>query len=137
LLPVGKEVPLRLIRDGKEMTLNVKVATLEAREAAQGKTADKAPDESKWGLQLQDLSPEAAAEAGLRPGQGVVIAGVRPGSPAEEASLRQGDIVLEIDRQPVKGVEEMKARMARTGGKGQALLLIQRGRNTLYLVLKG
>ncbi len=136
LLPVGKEVSLRLIRDGKEATLNVKIAALEARDAAPGKLADKTP-EDKWGLQLRDLSPEAAAEAGLRPDQGVVIAGVRPGSPAEEASLRPGDIVLEVDRQPVKGVEDLKARMARTGDKGQALLLIQRGRNTLYLVLKG
>ena len=136
LLPVGKEVPLRLIRDGKETTLNVKIATLEAREAAAGKAGDETP-QGKWGLQLQDLSPEAAAEAGLRPDQGVVVVGVRPGSPAEEASLHTGDIILEVNRQPVKGVEDMKARIAQSADKGQALLLIQRGRNTFYLVLKG
>jgi serine protease Do len=135
-LPVGTQVPLRLIRDGKETTLSVKIATLDTRDAAAGKTADEAPW-GKWGLQLQDLSAEAAAEAGLRPDQGVVITGVRPGSPAEEASLHAGDIVLEINRQPVKSAEDMKARMAQSGDKGQALLLIQRGRSTFYLVLKG
>ena len=135
-LPVGAQVPLRLIRDGKEKTLSVKVATLDTGEAAAGKTADEAP-QGTWGLQLRDLSPEAAAEAGLRPGQGVVVAGVRPGSPAEEASLHAGDIILEVNRQPVKGVEDMKARMAQSGQKGPVLLLIQRDRNTFYLVLKG
>jgi len=136
LLPVGKKVPLRLIRDGKETTLSVKIAPLDTPEAAAGKAADEAP-QGKWGLQLQDLSPEAAREAGLRPDQGVVVAGVRPGSPAEEASLHTGDIILEVNRQPVKGVEDMKARMAQSADKGQALLLIQRGRNTFYLILKG
>jgi serine protease Do len=133
---VGKKVPLRLIRDGKETTLSVKIAPLDTPEAAAGKAADEAP-QGKWGLQLQDLSPEAAREAGLRPDQGVVVAGVRPGSPAEEASLHTGDIILEVNRQPVKGVEDMKARMAQSADKGQALLLIQRGRNTFYLILKG
>ncbi len=135
-LPVGNQVPLRVIRDGKETTLNVKIATLKDREAAVGKAAEETP-QGKWGLQLQDLSPEAAREAGLELGQGVVVASVRPGSPAEEATLHKGDIVLEVNRQPVKSVEDMKAKMAQSGDKGQALLLIQRGRNTFYLVLKG
>jgi serine protease Do len=134
-LPVGKQVSLRLIRDGKETTLSVQIAILDTRETAARKAAGEAPQD-KWGLQLQDLSPEAAREAGLQPGQGVIVAGVRPGSPAEEASLT-GDILLEVNRQPVKGVEDMKARMAQSGDKGQVLLLIQRGRNTFYLVLKG
>jgi serine protease Do len=135
-LPVGKQVPLRVIRDGKETTLNVKIATLNDREAVAGKAAEETP-QGKWGLQLQDLSPEAAREAGLGSGQGVVVTGVLPGSPAEEATLQKGDIVLEVNRQPVKSVEDMKARMAQSGDKGQALLLIQRGRNTFYIVLKG
>lgn len=134
-LPVGKQVPLGVVRDGKETSLSVKIAVLKAQEAA-GKAGEEV-SQGKWGLQLQDLSPEAAREAGLEPGQGVVVAGVRPGSPAEEASVQSGDIVLEVNRQPVKGVEDMKARIAQSGDKGPALLLIQRGHNTFYLVLKG
>ena len=135
-LPVGKQVPLRVIRDGKETTLNVTIASLNAHETVAQK-ADEAPSPGKWGLQLQDLTPEAARQAGLKPDQGVVVAGVRPGSPAEESDVHAGDIVLEVNRQPVKGAEDMKAKMAKLGDKGQALLLIQRGKNTLYLVLKG
>jgi serine protease Do len=116
-LPVGKQVPLRVIRDGKEMTLNVKIAALKDLEPASRKTAEETP-QGKWGLQLQDLSPEAAREAGLGSDQGVVVVGVRPGSPAEEAALQKGDIILEVNRQPVKSVEEMKAMMARSGDKG-------------------
>jgi serine protease Do len=133
-LPVGKQVSLRVIREGKETTLNVKIASLNAHEAVASKAGNEAPSPGKWGLQLQDLTPEAAALAGLKPDQGVVVTGIRPGSPAEESAIQAGDIVLEVNRQPVKGVEDM---MAKLGNKGQALLLIQRGQNTLYLVLKG
>ncbi len=135
-LPVGRKVLLRVIRDGKETTFGVAIASLNAHEAAPQK-ADEAPSPGKWGLQLKDLTPEAAREAGLKPDQGVVVAAVRPGSPAEEGDVHAGDIVLEVNRQPVKGAEDMKAKMAKLGDKGQALLLIQRGKNTLYLVLKG
>ena len=135
-LPVGKKVLLRVIRDGKETTLSVAIASLSAHEAAPQK-ADEAPSPGKWGLQLQNLTPEAARQAGLKPDQGVVVAAVRPGSPAEEGDVHAGDVVLEVNRQPVKNVEDMTAKMAKLGDKGQALLLIQRGKNTLYLVLKG
>jgi serine protease Do len=135
-LPVGKKILLRVIRDGKETTFGVAIASLNAHEAAPQK-ADEAPSSGKWGLQLKDLTPEAARQAGLKPDQGVVVAAVRPGSPAEEDDVHAGDIVLEVNRQPVKGAEDMKAKMAKLGDKGQALLLIQRGKNTLYLVLKG
>jgi serine protease Do len=135
-LPVGKKVLLRVIRDGKETTFGVAIASLNAHEGAPQK-ADEAPSPGKWGLQLKDLTPEAAREAGLKPDQGVVVAAVRPGSPAEAGDVHAGDIVLEVNRQPVKGAEDMKAKMAKLGDKGQALLLIQRGKNTLYLVLKG
>ena len=135
-LPVGKQVPLRVIRDGKETTLSVKIAVLKSQETAAVKPGEEAP-EGKLGLQLQDLSPEAAANAGLGPDRGVVVASVRPGSPAQEATIQKGDIILEVNRQPVKSVEDMKARIAKPGDNGRTLLLIQRGRNTLYLVLKG
>jgi serine protease Do len=136
-LPVGKQVSLRVIRDGKEMTLNVKIASLNAHEGVGEKAENEEASPGKWGLQLQDLSPEAARRAGLKSDQGSVVAAVRPGSPAEESAVQAGDIILEVNRQPVKGAEDTQAKMAKLGDKGQALLLIQRGKSTFYLVLKG
>jgi S1-C subfamily serine protease len=65
----------------------------------------------------------------------VVIVGVRQGSPAEDASLQKGDLVLEVNRHPVKTAEEMQERIKKSD-KTSLLLLVQRGDGTLFVVLK-
>ena len=134
--PVGKEAPLKVLRDGKELTLKVKVAKLESKEEEAGKA--EAVQEGKWGLQLEELTPERSRQLGLKPERGVLVVDVRPGSPADEASIQRGDVVLEVNRHEVKSVEDMKEKMARAAaGKEGVLLLIQRGKTTIYAVLKG
>jgi len=91
----------------------------------------------KWGLQLQDLTPDLARQLGAKTDKGVVVAGVRPGSPAENASVQRGDVILEVNRQPVKGMEDMKEKLEKSSGRDSLLLLIQRGGGNLYVVLKG
>ena len=65
------------------------------------------------------------------------MAGVQPGSPAENASVQRGDVILEVDRQPVKGIEDMKEKLEKAHNKDSLLLLIQRGGGNIYVVLKG
>jgi serine protease Do len=131
---VDKDVPLRVVRDGKEMTLRIKIGRLDAQEPAKTATDETSP--GKWGLQLQDLTPDLARQFKVKAQQGVVVAGVQPGSPAEEASIQRGDIILEVNRQPVKGVSDMKEKIEKSKTKDSLLLLVQRSGNTLYLVLK-
>jgi serine protease Do len=133
--PLDKEVPLRVVRDGKEMTLRVKVSRLDSREP--GNTPAEESSQGKWGLQLQDLTPELARQLGAKSEHGVVVAGVQPGSPADNVSVQRGDVILEVNRQPVKGVADMKEKIERSHTKDSLLLLIQRGGSNLYLVLKG
>jgi serine protease Do len=134
--PVGREAPLKVLRDGKELTLTVKVAKLESKEEEAGKA--EAVQEGKWGLQLEELTPERSRQLGLKPERGVLVVDVRPGSPADEASVQRGDVVLEVNRQEVKSMDDMKEKVARAAaGKEGVLLLIQRGKTTLYAVLKG
>ncbi len=133
---VDKEVPVRIARDGKDMTLHVKVGKLDSR-AEDGQKAEKA-SRGKWGLELQELNPELARRMGIKSRQGVVVTGVEPGSPAHDASLQRGDVILEVNRQPVKDIEDMKEKMDKSGGaNGSVLLLVQRNGNTMYVVLKG
>jgi serine protease Do len=132
---VDKDVSLTIIRDGKEMTLHIKIGRLDGQEPA--KASAEETSQGKWGLQLQDLTPDLARQLNAKTQQGVVVAGVQPGSPAEEASIQKGDIILEINRQPVKGVSDMKEKIEKSPSKNSLLLLVQRGGNTLYLVLKG
>ena len=133
--PLDKEVPIRVVRDGKEITLRVRVGRLDSREA--GNTPAEGASQGKWGLQLQALTPELARQLGGKSGQGVVVAGVQPGSPADNASVQRGDVILEVNRQPVKGITDMKEKIEKSHTKDSLLLLIQRGGSNLYLVLKG
>ena len=133
--PIDKEVPLRIVRDGRETTLRVKVAMLDSKEP--GNTPAEEASQGKWGLQLQDLTPELSRQLGARSEHGVVVADVQPGSPAENASVQKGDVILEVNRQPVKGVADMKEKIEKSHTKDSLLLLVQRGGSNLYLVLKG
>jgi serine protease Do len=132
---VDKEVPLRVVRDGKDMTLQVRIGKLVSHETEARK--EEQVSQGKWGLLLQELTPELANRIGLKGRQGVVVAGVQPGSPADEGSIQSGDIILEVNRQPVKSVEDVKEKMEKSGSKSSLLLLVQRGGNTVYVALKG
>jgi serine protease Do len=132
--PGGKEGPVRIVREGKDRTLKVKVGVLKAQ-ATEAERAEGNP-QAAWGLELQDVTPEVARQMGLRQEQGVVVSGVRPGSPAEEASIQRGDIILEANRQPVESVDDMIGKITKSPDGDRLLLLLQRGQNTLYLVLK-
>lgn len=132
---VDKEVPLQIVRDGKQMTLQIRIAKLDSQEP--DKPSTEPASQGKWGLQLQDLTPDLAKQLGAKIQQGVIVAGVQPGSPAEEASIQRGDIILEVNRQPVKSVSDLKEKIDKSRSKDSVLLLVQRGSNTLYLVLKG
>ncbi len=129
----GTTVPIRIIRDGHEKTLKVKIGTL--REGA-GKTKISRAQEM-WGLTVQNITPELAERLGMAPGEtGVVVTGVRPGTPAASAGLRPGDVILEINRKKIKNVKEYEAALSQANPKQGLLLLIKRGNANIYVVLE-
>ncbi len=131
--PVGHEVPLVVDRDGKELTLHVKIARLESSEA---EAASEEPSKGKWGMQLQELTPDLARQLGMEGRTGVVVAGVEPGSPADNASVQSGDVILEVNRHPAKDIADVRKETEKAHNKS-LLLLIQREGKSLYLALKG
>jgi serine protease Do len=133
--PVDREVKVTVVRDGKEQQLLAKVAPLDSEEAATDEP--RQPAQGKWGMQLQDLNPQVAKQLGIKADQGAVVVGVQPGSPADNAAIRQGDVILEVNREPVKSVKEVKEMAAKAGDKGALLLLVQGEQGKHYVVLKG
>ena len=133
---VGKEVEIQVLRNGKERTLTAKVGEM-PKEAGQEEGAEEtaAPAE-KLGLLIEPITPEVARSLGLSSDAGVLVKAVQSGSVAEDAGLRPGDVILEVDRKAVKSVSEFKRIVAASKEKKALLFLVRRGDATLFLALK-
>ena len=130
--PVGKDVPVEVMRDGSKKTLELEIGQMEDDDPVM--SDDLAED---FGMSAQNLTPEIAESLGLDPEtKGVIVSGVEPGTSAGDAGLRRGDVILEVNRQPVENLEAFYAKMAdRKKGKS-LLLLVRRGESTVFLALK-
>ena len=132
--PVGRKVALNVIRDGKPITLDVTVAQME--ESGQ-QVASASDDESKGalGLSVESITPDKAREMKLADSHGVLVRGVRDGSPAENAGIRPGDVITEVDHQKVPDVAQMK-RVLDNHPKGSPIVvMIQRDGASIYVAL--
>ena len=123
----GETASLHLLRDGGGKDVTVTVATLPG-EAAHAGAADQ--QQPGIGLALAPLSPDMRAQLNL-PGRtrGAVVAEVRPGSPAEQAGLQQGDVVVGVGSKAVASPEEAVSaiRAATSSGKAAALRIVRDG----------
>jgi serine protease Do len=132
--PIGKSVPVEVIRNGKHITIQAKVAELKEEELASAKNEEPG---SNWGLQVQSVTPEIANQLNLNSNKGVVVRGVQPDSPAADAGVQQGDVVLEVNHSKVNTVDDfLSAAKQAKKDKKSALLLVQRGNATMYTVIK-
>jgi serine protease Do len=129
--PVGKEVDVKVIRDGKEISLKLKVAEL-----TEQRMASRTVPERSLGLTVDDIRPRWQREFGIKDRTGVVVVDVAPNSPADDAGMQAGDIIKEVDRKPVKNVKDYESIM-QTWKKGKSVLfLIKRGGQTLYVSIE-
>jgi len=124
---VGKMVHVELLRNGQEIERTVKVGEM----ADKTETAQR-PAHKSLGITVQQLTPEIANDLGLKQESGVVVSGVEPGSPAAEAGILTGDVIQEVNRKPVKDVEDFSQKIAQAKSQDTILLLIQRGQNSLF-----
>jgi len=131
--PVGKTVDVVVLRDGKRKKLRAKVGELEEPELTELASATgKGP--AAFGLRVQDLNPDLAEQLGLDSTDGVLITAVEPGSPADDANLRRGDVILEVDKSKIDDVDDLRAQL--DSADDRALFLIRRGDSTIFVPLK-
>jgi serine protease Do len=130
-LPVGKSVPVKVLRGGKVVDREVKIGQLEEQKEEVASAATRKP----LGMTVQDITPEIAKGLGLKSETGVLVARVVPGSPAAKADIRSGDVIQQVNKKPVKDVEDFKQQIENAKDKETILLLIQRGENTLFAAL--
>jgi serine protease Do len=125
--PVGKTVTVKLMRDGKAIERTVRIGEME-------KTTETAhmPSHKSLGITIQELTPAIARDLGLRHETGVVVTRVEPGSSAADAGIQTGDVIQEVDRKPVKDVEDFSQKIEQAKSQDSVLFLIQRGQNNLF-----
>jgi serine protease Do len=129
------EVRLDIIRGGKPQTVPVTLGIL-PDEATQPET-ESSKEESAWGMTLQNVTPELAERFGWAEREaGVVISNVEEGSPAAEAGLRGGDLIKELNRQPIQNLEAYNRVMRDAKDAETLLLLVKRGERTFFVVVK-
>ncbi len=130
--PVGKKVTLELIRKGKKKSLQVKTGEL--------KEEDESPVVSEvspnLGLMVKVVTPELARNFGLSETSGLVVVQVESNSPAGEAGMRPGDIILEVDQVSMKDLEQFNRKIEKYEEGDTILFLLNRSGTTLYLTIK-
>ena len=128
---VDKKVRMKVLRDKKEIALNVAVGELKDEEVVAS-----APEKGELGLTVQRLTPQMAENLGLEKVEGVVVTAVEPGSAGDDAGIRRGDVILEVDRKAVRSLDEYKKAVAAVRKGRGVLFLVRRGESTLFLALK-
>jgi serine protease Do len=130
----GSAAGVRLVRQGREHTVQVNIG--DVPEAPPEMFGHAIPDEVELGLTVQELEADVAHELGLPNTQAVVVSAVEEGSSAEEGGLSRGDLILEVNRQPVTSLQDFRAALDHTIDMKSVLFLIRRGENTLYVALQ-
>lgn len=136
----GKVMEVKVLRDGKEVTLSVKVGTKPDEETAgAGTDESKGKDngaEQKFGMSVQPMTPELSRRLGIKDSEGVYVTSVQPESSAAAAGVKRGDIIKEINRKPIKSIKDFNQAIKGIDKKDATLLLVQRGNMTLFIIAK-
>ena len=122
----GDAVNVRYYRDGELRSTRVTVAkrTVDANLRRGG--TDRPEEKGRLGISGQTLTDQLASELHATSRNGVVLVGVDPGGPAEDAGLRRGDIVIEADRQTIRSVSDLERLLAGVPSGGDLLVRIER-----------
>ncbi len=130
---------LVVVRDGKQLIFEVRVEAMPVSLTVSEPDTVNEPVESDYdglGLQLSELNPDVAAQLGLEKTTGLVIAGVKPGSPASNAGLEDGMVIRKVGNKSVATLEDFTAAMKDVNLKDGILLLVQAGQASQFVVVK-
>ena len=132
----GTTVKLQVFRDGKSMDLPVTLEKMGARDKDEDETASNESDKPRWGLGLADVTPDLRQQ--LRASsqvRGAVVERVLPGSPADNAGLRPGDVIVGVNRHEMQSAADVKKALADIPRGQDALLLVWSNGGNTFRVL--
>ena len=137
---IGKTVKVKVIRKGEEKILQVKVAERDAEALASAESDSSTSSEAKplAGLRIANLTPEEAQKLGYEGDKGVIIREVKGGSPAAGKGLEAGDLIMEIEWEPVRNVREYRRLAKKYKDENKIILYVKNRRNGIpaYVALE-
>ncbi|MEN3009963.1 MAG: Do family serine endopeptidase [Candidatus Bipolaricaulaceae bacterium] len=128
---VGEQVTLTVVRQRATLTLSVVLAERPEEGAVPGGVGLR-----KFGITVQDLTPELRSRYGIARETGVVVTQVEAGSRAYWAGVQEGDVIVEVNREPVANVADWNRLVAPLGEGEEVLLTVVRAGRTRFLLLR-
>jgi serine protease Do len=132
----GSKITLKVLREGKSMTIPVTLEELGNRQAEGSDASANGERKMHWGIGLGNLTPELREQL-QAPHEihGAVIEQVQPGSSADNAGLQQGDIILEVNRHKVQSASDVQQALSSVAKGQDALLLVWSNGGNTFRVL--
>lgn len=139
--PPGRTVTLRIWRDGSEQELRPTLGEFVPEERPSRPAEKSSPepggsDSGRLGLAVQPLTPALASQLGIGPDtQGLVVVGVDPFGPAADAGIQRGDVIEQVNQQPVRSLADLRTAVERSG-KDPLLLLVNHRGTTIFVTIR-
>ena len=132
----GDRANLKVLRNGKEKSVTVKLG--EYPENDQALTQNQgSSDENKLGITVAPITPDMVQKYNLDSDtRGLVITEVGSGSPAEDAGIQPGDVVVKVNRQKVSTLKDFQDALSGAAKDTPDLFLLNRGGNTFFVALR-
>jgi serine protease Do len=132
----GTSVHLKVDRNGESRDVNLTLGEAPAGKDAGNAGGGTAENSPMRGVQVDELTPEIRDQLGLKPNvKGVVVTDVPDGSPASDAGLQRGDVIEQVNREPVSSVADYE-RLVSQAGKQAVVLLVNRAGTTTFIVVE-
>jgi len=129
----GSKAKLAFVRNGKKQDATVTIADRSKLFASRlgeedENQSEEAPKASKFGVSVRNITPDLADRLGIAAGKGVVVQDVKQGSFAEDLGLNRGDVILEVNKQPVNNPDDfLKIESSLKSGQDVVFLVRPRG----------
>jgi serine protease Do len=131
MAPPGQTAKITVWRDRQPRTLEVKLDEMPSERTAAARSSSLP---GRLGLEVQPVTPEVARQLDLDAAEGVVIARVEDGSAADDAGLQRGDVIVEVNRKPVRTMDDFES-ATKAARPDRYTMKVRRGGNALYVAV--
>jgi len=136
--PPGSAIPVQVDRNGQVMSLNVTLKELNSDALAKNEpNVSRGEHDALTGVEVANLDRDARDELKVpNTVRGTLITQVEPSSASYEAGLRENDVILEVNRQPIQSTEDFTKATAGRGGSGETLVKVWNQNGTHYVAVQ-